>query len=83
MQGQTLLHGERGNIRSPAPQINDVTAGPLDKGAYLLLKHPRKQVLHFLHDIKEKCFAWDRCNIDAQHPAILLVYCVAGKLKMQ
>lgn len=83
VQGQTPLHGERENIRSPAPQINDVTAEPLDKGAHLLLKHPRKWVLHFLRASKEKCFIWSRWNIDVQHPAILLVYLVAGKLKTQ
>lgn len=48
VQGQTPLHGEGENIRSPAPQINDVTAGLSDKGAHLLLKHPRKRGLHFL-----------------------------------
>ena len=46
--GQTPLHGKRENIGSPASRTNDLTAELLDKGARLLLKHPRKPVLHFL-----------------------------------
>lgn len=46
--GQTPLHGGGENIRSPASQTNDLTAELLGKGACLLLKHPRKTVLHCL-----------------------------------
>lgn len=32
---------------------------------------------------KEKCFIWDKWNINVQHPAIPLAYSVAGTLKTQ